>query len=185
MFTVALMLALTGVGLNHMAQADARLKNIVEKNNVKTEMAQIMQRALQERALSMHIIAVLSDDFLKDEEYQRFNAFGGEYTRAREILAGLAVSPEEKKVFAKILGLTRVAQPEAQKVMEMGLQGNNPDILDHIRVQTMPKQRLISEQRHTNQAPACSDCSRCQRGGIFVHECTQRDVIAGRSGRLC
>ena len=56
-FTVMLMVALTAVGITHMARADARLKNIVEKNNVKTEMAQIMQTALRERALSMHIIA--------------------------------------------------------------------------------------------------------------------------------
>lgn len=66
-FTIALMMALTGVGLTHIHLADARLKNIVEKNNVKTEMAQIMQSALRERALNMHIIAVSDDPFLKDE----------------------------------------------------------------------------------------------------------------------
>jgi len=145
-FTIALMLALTGVSLSHMGKADARLKNIVEKNNVKTEKAQIMQRALRERALSMHIMAVLTDDFLKDEEYQRFNALGGEYTQARESLEGLATSPDEKEVFFRIVGLTRIAQPEVQKVMEMGLQGNSPEIFDQIRNQTMPKQKLISDQ---------------------------------------
>ena len=146
MLTIALMLALTGVGLIHMDRADARLKNIVEKNNVKTEMAQIMQHALRERALSMHIMAVLTDDFLKDEEYQRFNALGGEYTQARLTLEPLAISPEEKKVVTKMMLLTRVAQPEVQKVMEMSLQGNSPEIFDLIRNVTMPKQRLISEQ---------------------------------------
>lgn len=129
-----------------MEQANARLKNIVQKNNVKTEMAQIMQKALRERALSMHIMAVLTDDFLKDEEYQRFNALGGEYTRAREKLENLAVSPEERKVFSRIIELTRAAQPEVQKVIEMGLHGSDPGIFDQIRNESMPKQRLISEQ---------------------------------------
>ncbi len=149
MFTIALMLALTGVGLNYIDEADARLKNIVEKNNVKTAMAQIMQRALRERALSMHMMAVLTDDFLKDEEYQRFNALGGEYTQARKILEELATSPQEKIVFSKIIGLTRLAQPEVQKVMEMALQGGNPELLDQIRRHAMPQQTLISDQVQT------------------------------------
>lgn len=146
LLTIALMLTLTGVGLSHMDHANVRLKNIVEKNNVKTEKAQIMQRALRERALSMHIMAVLTDDFLKDEEYQRFNALGSEYIQAREALAKLADSPEEKKIFVRIISLTRLAQPEVQKVMEMGLQGNSPEMFDHIRNLTMPKQKRISEQ---------------------------------------
>lgn len=144
--TIILMLALAGVGLTHIHMANTRLKNIVEKNNVKTEMAQIMQSALRERALNMHIITVLTDDFLKDEVYQRFNALGGEYTRARQILEQLADSAEEKEVLANIKRLTRQAQPEVEKVMIMGLEGNDPSIFELIRNQTMPMQKLISDQ---------------------------------------
>ncbi len=146
MLAIFLMLALTYVSLNHMGQSEARLKNIVEKNNVKTDMAQIMQRALRERALSMHIMAVLKDDFLKDAEYQRFSAFGGEYIRARETLESLAISPQEKSVLSKIIVLTREAQPEVEEVMNMGLQDFHSDIFDQIRMQAMPKQKLIGQQ---------------------------------------
>lgn len=145
-FTIALMLALTGVGLTQIYQADARLKTIVEKNNVKTELAQIMQSALRERALSMHIMAVLTDDFLKDEEYQHFNELGGRYTQARQKLEKLADSEAEKKIFATIVSLTRVAQPQVEQVMEMGLHGNDPQIFALIRNQTLPKQKEISDQ---------------------------------------
>ena len=146
LFTIALMMALTGVGLTHIHLADARLKNIVEKNNVKTEMAQIMQSALRERALNMHIIAVSDDPFLKDEVYQRFNTMGGEYTRARQSLEQLASIEEEKAILAEIKRLTRQAQPEVEKVMEMGLAGNDPQMFELIRNRTMPLQKLISDQ---------------------------------------
>ena len=145
-FTIALMMALTGVGLTHIHLADARLKNIVDKNNVKTEMAQIMQSALRERALNMHIIAVSDDPFLKDEVYQRFNAMGGEYTRARQSLEQLASFQEEKRILDEIKHLTRQAQPEVEKVMEMGLAGNDPQMFELIRNRTMPLQKLISNQ---------------------------------------
>ena len=145
-FTIALMLALTAVGLNQMSRADARLKNIVEKNNLKTELAQVMQGALRERALSMHIMAVLTDDFLKDAEYQHFNELAGRYTQARQSLENLADSAEEKKIFAVITRLTRVAQPEVEQVMEMGLRGSDPQIFELIRNQALPWQRKISDQ---------------------------------------
>lgn len=144
--TMALMVALASVGITHNQMADKRLKNIVEKNNVKTEMAQVMQSALRERALNMHIIAVLTDDFLKDEVYQRFNELGGEYTRARQVLEQLADTPEEKQVLADIKRLTRQAQPEVEKVMVMGLEGSDTSIFELIRNQTMPMQKLISDQ---------------------------------------
>lgn len=146
MLPVILMMALAGVGVNHINSADARLKNIVERNNVKIAMAQIMQRSLRERALSMHIVAVLDDPFLKDDEYQRFITFGSEYMQARNILAGLVVSPEEKTVLATISRLVLDTQPEVQRVMNLGLEGKNPAIFDQIRNVTMPKQRQISEQ---------------------------------------
>lgn len=145
-FTLALMLALTGVGLTQMYRSDVRLKTIVEKNNVKTEMARIMQSALRERALSMHVIAVLTDDFLKDDEYQHFNALGGRYTQARQILERLADSPEEKKIISKIKKLTSLAQPEVEKVVKMGLAGEGTQIFDLIQNKTIPMQRLISDQ---------------------------------------
>lgn len=148
-FTITLMVALTGISLNHLKQADARLKNIkniVEKNNIKAEMAQIMQRTLRERALSMHIMTNLTDDFLKDEEYQRFYALGGEYSLARAKLEVISNTPEEKKIFFRILNLTREAQPEVEKLMEIGLQGGNPNLFDQIRNKAVPMQRLISEQ---------------------------------------
>ena len=84
-----------------MDQADVRLRNItqiVEKNNVKAKMAQIMQRTLRERALSMHIMSNLTADFLKDAEYQRFNAWGGQYPHACEKL-GAFPKRRRKKTF--------------------------------------------------------------------------------------
>ena len=94
----------------------------------------------------MHIIAVLTDDFLKDEEYQRFNELGGRYTQARQSLEKLADSAEEKKIFAVITRLTRAAQPQVEQVMEIGLRGNDPQIFELIRNQALPKQREISDQ---------------------------------------
>lgn len=143
---VILMLALAFVGLKHMAQVNAQIKNIVENNNVKIELAQIMQHALHERALSMHSVAVLKDEFLQDEEYIRFNIMGTRYINARKTLESLNLTDEEKEILSEIRSLTKETQPYVQEVIQIGLDTQDPIIFDKIRELAIPKQRLIAEQ---------------------------------------
>ena len=86
---VLLMVALTFVGLKHMAQVNFQIKDIVENNNVKIELGHIMQDALHERALGMHSIAVLKDELLQDDEFKHFNSMGVKYLKALRKLESL------------------------------------------------------------------------------------------------
>ena len=70
---IAIMLTLTIVGLNYMFLVNMKMKGIVENINVKMEMAHVMQNTLRERSLSMYYMIIVKDDFLRDEEWQRFN----------------------------------------------------------------------------------------------------------------
>ena len=79
---LSLMVALSASGLRYVADANQRLENIAQNNNVKIELATEMQSALRERALSMHALPILSDPFERDAEIQRFNAQGALYIRA-------------------------------------------------------------------------------------------------------
>ena len=60
---VVLMLSLTIAGVNYMSQVNVRMNDIVNNNNVKMEMAHIMQNSLRERALNMYIMTIVDDDF--------------------------------------------------------------------------------------------------------------------------
>jgi len=146
LIVISLIVTLTFVGLNHITQVNSQMKQIVETNNVKITLAQVMQNVLQERALSMHTIAVLEDDFLKDDEYMRFSRLGNEYYQARKSLEKLIKTSEELTIFVTIRDLTRDTQPEVQSVVEQGLYKNDPSIFEKIRQQAIPKQRLIAEQ---------------------------------------
>lgn len=147
LIVVLLMVTMTFVGLKHMAQINSQMKNIVENNNVKTELAQIMQNALHERALSMHSVAVLNDEFLQDDEFMHFNIMGTQYLNARKKLEGLVLTNNEKAILAKIRILTQDTQPYVQDVIQLGLDAtSNTIIFDKIREWAIPKQRLIIEQ---------------------------------------
>ena len=146
LMVVLLMLTLTFVALKHMAQVNFQIKNIVENNNVKIELGQIMLSTLHERALSMHSIAVLKDEFLQDDEFMRFNIMGVRYVNARRKLEGLTLTNKEKSILSEIRKLTQDTQPYVQEVIQLGLDTNNPIIFEKIRELAIPKQRLIAEQ---------------------------------------
>ncbi len=156
-----LMVGLSAVGLRHIAEANERLRDIVENNNIKTELATAMQRALRERALSMHAITVLDDPFDQDDERMRFNKIGAEYTAARERLEMMSLTAEERHALDDIRELTRAAQPEVEAVVELAMGGQRQAQIEKMRNAAMPRQRLIAErvqsliamqQRQTAQA---------------------------------
>lgn len=142
-----LMVSLTVVGLRYVAEANQRLKDIVQDNNAKIEHATIMQSTLRERALSMHALPILTDPFDKDDEIQRFNRDGAAYVDARQRLEGMQLTQVESDILARIRELTREAQPEVQAVVEMATFNNDQtEIFEKIRRVAMPRQRAIAEQ---------------------------------------
>lgn len=144
---LALMVALGATGLRYVAEANQRLKDIAQGNNVKTELATVMHSALRERALAMHALPILADPFEKDAEVLRFNSQGTIYMGARERLERMPLSPEERRILAHILELTRAAQPEVQAVVEMAIfTDDQQEIFERIRSVAMPRQRAIAEQ---------------------------------------
>ncbi|MDP3584547.1 MAG: EAL domain-containing protein [Thiobacillus sp.] len=142
-----LMVALGATGLRYVAEANERLKNIAQNNNVKTELATQMHSALRERALSMHTLPILGDAFEKDLEIQHFNSQGIVYIEARERLGRMPLSPEEARILKYIRELTVEAHPKVQKVVEMSMfTDDQAKIFELIRSVAMPRQRAIADQ---------------------------------------
>ncbi len=144
---LVLMASLAVIGLRHISETNARLKGIVENNNVKTELANTMQNALRERALSMHVLSVMNDPFDRDIEVQRFNSMGAIYVNARQRLEELPLSKDEDEILSRIRVLTRQAQPEVQAVVDMAQTTNSSEeMFDRIRKFAIPRQREIADQ---------------------------------------
>ncbi len=143
---LALMVSLAIVSLRYISEANARLKDIVENNNLKTALATDMQSALRERALSMHAMSILTNPFDKEAEMERFYGYGSVYLSAREHLEQLPLNRQERETLSRISLLIGESNPEVVAVMEMGLAGNDQEIFDRIRNKALPKQRKIADE---------------------------------------
>ena len=129
-----------------MAKINFQMKNIVENNNVKIELGQIMQNTLYNRALSMHSIASFKDEFLQDDEYMYFNRLGSQYLTARKKLEKLILSDKENFILSEIKKLTRETQPIVEKVIRLGLDSADRKVLDELIELAIPKQQLITKE---------------------------------------
>jgi PAS domain S-box-containing protein len=143
---LALMIALTVVGLNQMAAINSRLERIVNQNNVKIELATTMRDALRERAISMHSIVVLQDPFAQDDELQRFYELGSTFTRARQKLQQMISSPGEEFALEQINTLTLATQPIVIRTIEYALDRDSRAALEMLQKEAIPTQKkLLSE----------------------------------------
>lgn len=143
---LGLMIAMTAIALHFGAKANTRLHLVVENQNVKTHLASTIQTALEQRALSMHAVSILTNSMEKAAERRRFDAYDAVYAAARNRLEQMPLSAEEKSILANMRQLTKSARPDLEAVMDLALSGQQEAMLNKLRASVMPKQRRIVEQ---------------------------------------
>ena len=159
---LALLIALTLVGLDQLAAANARLEAIVGENSVKSRLANQMRDLLRDRAISMLTIVVSSDAFEKDQEMVRFYGYGSAYQQVRLELDKLARSPAEKAVLERIDTLTRANRPVMLRTVGLAVDGYTFLAFEELQRQGIPLQRqlvkeldsLVQIQRDMNRQAA-------------------------------
>ncbi len=143
---LALILALTLVGLHQLAATNAHLETIVKENSVKSRLANQMRDILRDRAISMLTIVVSGDAFEKDQEMLRFYAFGSSYQQVRLELGALTECPEEKAVLNRIDRLTRANQPVMVHIVDLATEGYTFLAFDELQKEGIPLQRQLVKE---------------------------------------
>lgn len=159
---LALMIALTVIGLKQMAGINSRLERIVNQNNVKIELATTMRDALRERAISMHAIVVLQDPFAQDEELLRFYELGSTFSKARQSLQQMISSSAEEFALEQINTLTMITQPVVIRTIEYALDHDSVSALEILQKEAIPTQKkllneldaLLREQQNATRKAA-------------------------------
>ena len=147
---LALLLALIGIGVYGMARIDRHLESIVSASVVKASLANTMQTALRERAISMHSISVLEDPFIRDAEYIYFNNTGARFAEARQKLETLPLSAEERVTLARLRNVTAYTQPLVTAAVDEALLADTDEkrlaVSRRIRNDALANQRRITAE---------------------------------------
>ncbi len=143
---LVLMISLAAVGLREMAAINGRLEHIVNENNAKVELASTMRDALRQRIISMHSILIARDPFERDEELQRFYAYGTTFTNARQKLDRMASTQEEKAILDRVRQLASVAQPKVVRGIELAMDERTEAALQILHDDAIPSQQKLVDE---------------------------------------
>lgn len=128
-----LMLASTAVGLWRLADANQRMRQIVDQASVSNELAYTMKDALRERAILMHTLTLLKDRFEQEEILLKYAKYGSRFVEARTRLLEIATDADSLAVLDHMRQLTMQAQPLAAQAIEMALRGKQAASRELIR----------------------------------------------------
>lgn len=140
---VLLMMASTAVGLWRLADANQRMRQIVDQANVSNELVYRMKDALRERAILMHSITLLKDRFDQEELLLKYSQYGSGFVEARTRLLAIATDAESLAVLNNMRKLTMQAQPLASQAIEMALRGKQTAAQELIRKSVNDAQNAI------------------------------------------
>ncbi|MFV2055569.1 MAG: ATP-binding protein [Thiohalomonadales bacterium] len=120
---IAMMLSITGVRLHQLDLTAQQIEQVVNNHMVKIKYAAIMRYAARERTLGLHRMILTGDLFSRDEQWLKFNRFGGEFARARLKILSMVLNDDEKAMLELQGRLTREALDFQDRVIELIEQG--------------------------------------------------------------
>lgn len=140
---LALLIAVTGIGLSRMHMTNQRMEAIVRDHNVKTDLVTNLRTVARERILSIHKLLLMEDAFEIDAEVQHFIQLAGEFIRYRDELLQQKLTPLENATLAAAMPKVRASSPLQDEVVHWFLQGNTPAAQRILKKQVMPAQEDV------------------------------------------
>ena len=122
-FLISMMLVITGVRVYQLDLTAQQIEQVVNNHMVKTKYAAIMRYAARERTLGLHRMILTGDVFSRDDQWLKFNRYGGEFARARLKILSMPLSADEIVMLDFQGRLTKEALSFQDRVIELIEQG--------------------------------------------------------------
>jgi signal transduction histidine kinase len=105
-----------------------------------------MRYAARERTLGLHRMILTGDVFSRDEEWLRFNKFGGEFARARLKILSMPLSDEEKEMMELQSTLTKQTLGFQHRIIELIETGQLETAREVLQRAAIPAQNRVLDQ---------------------------------------
>ena len=143
---VLLLLVVTIIGLNQMAQIQNRLTEIVNENNVESRHATTMRTTVTDRLIAVRNVMLLTDPVQMQPEVERIKVQADKYATAEQSLNKMfaetaSATAEERAHMAEIKLMETTALPLLAKVAALSQQNKNAEAIDVLFKELRPAQR--------------------------------------------
>jgi len=160
-FSLVLLVVVLVVGFSYLARTQVDLQQITQINNVKTELAHTMKFAQRERSINLYAMAVLTDEFEKDEELQHFYGKGSEWWNAWQQFQTMEMNAEERILAERINLLAQERNAILQEYVDFTMSGSSQSLAKFVNEIVIPEQQVLTneidkllklQQKQTQQA---------------------------------
>lgn len=121
---VALMLAITFIGISRMYAIKGQIETIVRENNVQTELVSAMRTIARERVVNLYAMTMQDDAFEKDTAYQHYTILATDFIQARNLLESMRLNAAERKALEEALRLVSMTVDYQQQVVDLANKGD-------------------------------------------------------------
>ncbi|MEK7989459.1 MAG: ATP-binding protein [Thiotrichaceae bacterium] len=186
-FSVVLLLlfVITLTGLARMQVLKNHVNEIVQENNVKTELAYTMLNSARERVVALQIMYLTDDPFVREDSYMQFNNLASDFMQARSELLRMPLSNSENALINYTFPLTREASIKQQEFAELLIDDQKTDIQILMNQYIIPVQQAVRESlfklvklQKTASNNAFTETTQIHREGYILM------LVAGISGIL-
>ncbi|MGE5621566.1 MAG: methyl-accepting chemotaxis protein [Bacillota bacterium] len=143
---LSLLIAITALGLNRLAQVQQRMEEITSVNNVERDLVGQMRLAVDDRMIALRNLALLTDAQETKSEVERIRKQAESYARAAEMLGRMfashaATTETQKALLARIAAEDAAAAPVIAKAIELGLANRSEEATRVLIKELRPIQR--------------------------------------------
>jgi signal transduction histidine kinase/CheY-like chemotaxis protein len=118
-----LMLILIVSGISLIKTSHQRVDVIIDGYYVKIAHLSVLRDTARERAISLHRVFLLTDEFEREDEIQKFYSLGGDFIHAREYLDNIPMDVEEQEAYAKVVSRVQIGGRLQLDTVDMVLAG--------------------------------------------------------------
>lgn len=138
-----LMAGLIFVGLTRIMVLHERMEQSNRLYDFKIALVSEMEQAVRERAVSLHRMALLTDAFERDDEISQRSQQAANFIHARDRLVASGLSPEETRVFTRLLELAKHGEALQVKVVELFEVDNAAKAKQLLLNDVLPVQKML------------------------------------------
>ena len=100
-------------------RTNEHVSEIVQQYGMKSELITRMYNAARERSISLFTMVSITDPFIRDENFLKFNAYASEFANARIKLLKTNLSDKERTLLNKQGRLTRITAPLQNRIADL------------------------------------------------------------------
>jgi len=123
----------------------SKIEKVVQENNTKTNLVNVMHNAARERTLSLQKMLIIQDPFVRDEEWLKINSYGAKFAQARAELEKLPLTREETTLLNTQGNMSGVIAPLQVEIAEMIISGDTRKAHTLLLERAIPGQDRIFE----------------------------------------